>query len=108
MRRLVSKVVMHGLDPGIHARAAVRKKNVDGRDPSPPRLRHDLECARRAEALAKAASPAMTRLLCPTPPPAADPDRAAPGSRAAPGPRSNSARGLRGWRQRTRGPAARC
>jgi len=51
---------MPGLDPGIHIFVSASKKYVDDRDPSPPRFRRSHGFARHAEALAEAASPAMT------------------------------------------------
>src|SRR5207248_8719191 len=47
--------------PAIHVFLPSHDKDVDARDPSPPRLRRGHERTRPAEALAKAASPGMTK-----------------------------------------------
>src|SRR5262245_60070733 len=54
------KIVMAGLVPAIHVFLQMITKNVDARDPSPPRLRRGHKLARLAGALAKAASLGMT------------------------------------------------
>src|SRR5581483_4455705 len=46
------------LSAGIHVLIPRQNKDVDGRNPSPPRLRRGHDLTRPAEAQAKAASPA--------------------------------------------------